>query len=119
VLQLCILILHWQLEVVPFDAHIYNMPTILPFALWTGFSMGPKVLFKSGESFLAISKLCITHKLLSLLHLLLSLQAVKTLILTNQISLPHPLLYPTARFFLWAGYTFWTGLFYRPTHLLR
>lgn len=34
-----------------------------------------------------------------------------TLISPEHISLPHPLLYPAARFSLWAGYSFWTGLF--------
>lgn len=29
----------------------------------------------------------------------------------ESISLPHPLLYPFARFAVWALYTFWTGLF--------
>ncbi|KAG2153024.1 fatty acid desaturase-domain-containing protein [Suillus bovinus] len=34
-----------------------------------------------------------------------------TLISPEHISLPHPLLYPAARLSLWAGYSFWTGLF--------
>jgi omega-6 fatty acid desaturase (delta-12 desaturase) len=29
----------------------------------------------------------------------------------SAISLPHPALYPFARFTLWSLYTFWTGLF--------
>ncbi|THV05284.1 delta 12-fatty acid desaturase [Dendrothele bispora CBS 962.96] len=33
------------------------------------------------------------------------------LIEPNTVSLPHPLLYPAARFSLWALYSFWVGLF--------
>ncbi|KAG1743331.1 fatty acid desaturase-domain-containing protein [Suillus paluster] len=34
-----------------------------------------------------------------------------TFISPTYISLPHPVLYPVARFSLWGMYTFWTGLF--------
>lgn len=34
-----------------------------------------------------------------------------SLVNPESISLPHPLLYPVARFSVWALYTFWTGLF--------
>ena len=34
-----------------------------------------------------------------------------TFIDPSQIQLPHPLLYPAARFSLWALYSFWAGLF--------
>lgn len=36
----------------------------------------------------------------------------------EHISLPHPLLYPAARFSLWAVYSFWTGLFQQAFGLL-
>ncbi|KAG2343253.1 hypothetical protein BDR05DRAFT_982921 [Suillus weaverae] len=57
------------------------------------------------------SSLYIVYDLVVISGIYKSATYLDTLISPEYISLPHPLLYPAARFSLWAGYTFWTGLF--------
>ncbi|KAG1776229.1 fatty acid desaturase-domain-containing protein [Suillus placidus] len=57
------------------------------------------------------SSLYIVYDLAVISGIYKSATYLDTLISPEYISLPHPLLYPAARFSLWAGYTFWTGLF--------
>ncbi|KAG2065572.1 hypothetical protein BDR04DRAFT_1082970 [Suillus decipiens] len=57
------------------------------------------------------SSLYIVYDLVMISGIYKTATYLDTLISPEYVSLPHPLLYPAARLSLWAGYSFWTGLF--------